>query len=186
VKYSTAPYAPNGPLRFCPLEELRMVRSDAVAAERRKSLRSPARYFGRRRRTDFRWTWQGVVHPSCAAARPRVRIPLCLRQAAARRPRHDFSPHARPRGTCERGILGTLVVSKSDYALQKSHRNRSCCDDPIEPLGHSLGATFQACCAVLTFCSWPATLIGPLPRLRMLRSASVSVIGRGLTLSLVT
>jgi hypothetical protein len=29
-------------------------------------------------------------------------------------------------------------------------------------------------------------LIGPLPRLRMLRSASVSVIGRGLTLSLVT
>ena len=36
--------------------------------------------------------------------------------------------------------------------------------------------TFQICHAVAIFCAWPAMPIDPLPKVRMLRSASSSLI----------
>src|SRR5262249_58170156 len=47
----------------------------------------------------------------CPGARERGRFPRGFGHAAARCPRHGVSPHAWPRDTCERGILGTLAVS---------------------------------------------------------------------------
>lgn len=49
---------------------------------------------------------------------PAEQIPLCLRKAAARRPSHCVPPHAWPRDTCERGILGALAVSLWSPGLQ--------------------------------------------------------------------
>ena len=53
----------------------------------------------------------------------------------------------------------------------------------VLPLSSAPGATFQAHRAVSPFCSLVATSIDPLPRVRMLRRASVSVMARSSTLS---
>src|SRR5437667_2223786 len=52
------------------------------------------------------------------SARPWGRLPLCLRQVAARRPRHGVPSDAWPRDNCERGILGTLAVSLRPAGVQ--------------------------------------------------------------------